>query len=123
MRVIGSCPCSGDGFAPEHGLSDVHLAWLGMATETEAGFTYAIAQLAGRSGWLVYHTYDSRRSTPGFPDLVLVKRRVLWRELKLDKGRTTKEQDEWLLALVAAGQDAGIWRPRDWDHIVEELSR
>lgn len=61
-----------------------------------------------------YHTYDSRRSEPGFPDLVLVGRAgVLYRELKRQTGRTTPAQDEWLAALQGAGQDAAVWRPAD----------
>lgn len=74
-----------------------------------------VEKLARSCGWLVYHTHDSRRSGPGFPDLVLVRgRRVLWRELKTMKGRASEHQLAWLGALGAAGQDAGIWRPLDW---------
>jgi hypothetical protein len=38
---------------------------------------------------------------------------VLFRELKTQRGRVTAEQREWLHALLAAGQDAGVWRPED----------
>ena len=62
-----------------------------------------------------YHTYDSRRSNPGFPDLVLVGcNGVLYRELKTDRGRLTPMQEWWLNSLLDAGQDAGVWRPSDW---------
>lgn len=75
-------------------------------------------EAAKATGWtLRYHTHDSRRSEPGFPDLVLVHPRhcwVLFRELKTEKGRTTAKQDEWILGLGLAGLDAGVWRPRDW---------
>jgi hypothetical protein len=67
-------------------------------------------------GWLVYHTYDSRRSQPGFPDLVLVHEtqgRLLYRELKTQRGRIRPEQLAWLRALGRAGQDAAVWRPLD----------
>lgn len=67
-------------------------------------------------GWLVYHTHDSRRSQPGFPDLVLVhakQGRVLYRELKTQRGRPRPEQTAWLEALNRAGQDAKVWRPLD----------
>ena len=37
--------------------------------ETEKGFQAAVVELARLRGWLVYHTYDSRRSAKGFPDL------------------------------------------------------
>lgn len=67
------------------------------------------------AGWNVYHTYDSRRSRRGFPDIVAVRgRRLIWRELKDMKGRLTTEQKVWKLALETAGQDYGIWRPDQW---------
>lgn len=72
--------------------------------------------VARTMGYLAYHTHDSRRSTPGFPDLVLVharKRRVLWRELKTSRGRVSPEQMTWIEALRQAGMDAGVWRPAD----------
>jgi hypothetical protein len=62
-----------------------------------------------------YHTHDSRRSVAGFPDLVLVsarQKRVLYRELKRERGRVEPEQQDWIDTLIAAGQDAAIWRPR-----------
>ena len=40
---------------------------------TEKKFQAAVLQIANMYGWLAYHTHDSRRSAPGFPDLVLVR--------------------------------------------------
>ena len=40
---------------------------------TEKQFQSHIVQYAKMRGWLVYHTHDSRRSEPGFPDLVAGK--------------------------------------------------
>lgn len=63
---------------------------------------------------LCYHTYDSRRSERGFPDLVIVGvRGVLFRELKDEKKKPTIHQQQWIQALQAAGADAGLWRPSD----------
>ena len=76
-----------------------------------------VIALAERMGFIVYHTHDSRRSQKGFPDLVLVhpkQRRVLWRELKSESGALRPDQKKWLLALQTAGEDAELWRPRDW---------
>lgn len=76
-----------------------------------------IIELAKRMGWLAYHTFDSRRSTPGFLDLVMVhprQRRILWRELKSETGTTTPEQKAWISALSLVGADVDVWRPRDW---------
>lgn len=93
----------------------------------EAVLQAQIEQLARTLGWLVYHTHDSRRSQAGFPDLVLVharQRRVLWRELKTQKGRVRPEQRDWLDALTRAGEDAAIWRPSDLieGRVTQELS-
>ena len=80
-----------------------------------------VVRLARSLGWLAYHTFDSRRSEPGFPDLVLVREdRVLFRELKTEKGRATPAQTTWIAALTAAGMDAGLWRPVQWfDRTIE----
>ena len=72
-------------------------------------------------GWITYHTHDSRRSDPGFPDLVLVREKVKWREVETDKGRMSPAQMEWQRILKDAGQDVGIWRPAMWDEIEKEL--
>lgn len=76
-----------------------------------------IIELAKRMGFISYHTHDSRRSAPGFPDLVLVhpkQRRVVWRELKSETGTPTPEQKVWISTLLLVGEDVDIWRPRDW---------
>jgi len=75
-----------------------------------------VLDLAKMLRWpLIYHPYDSRRSTPGFPDLVLVRgKRLLFAELKSEKGKTRPEQREWLCALTRAGAEALVWSPRDW---------
>ena len=82
----------------------------------EKTFQDQIIALAKRMGVLVYHTYDSRRSVRGFPDLVIVGARgVLWRELKTDTGRISADQKHWIESLRAAGCDADVWRPsKDW---------
>lgn len=75
-----------------------------------------VRQIAELYGWLYYHTHDSRRSNPGWPDVVLVHPRTgkfLVRELKRMKGRTSQKQRAWLEALERAGIDVGIWRPID----------
>lgn len=86
---------------------------------SEKDFQTGVLKLARFHGFtLRYHTHDSRRSAPGFPDLVLVNPRtgrVLWRELKRNKGRVSPNQQDWLNGLTAAGMDAGMWRPKDLD--------
>ena len=43
------------------------------AAVTEKEFQAVVVEYAQRLGYMVYHTYDSRRSQRGFPDLVMVK--------------------------------------------------
>lgn len=88
---------------------------------TEAQFMLQVISLAKLHRWMVYHTHDSRRSQAGFPDLVLVRERVLWLEVKTDRGRIRPEQQIWLDALNAAGQEAWVVRPADWSRLLEVL--
>lgn len=89
---------------------------------TEASFQGAVVEYAVLTGWLAYHTFDSRHSVKGFPDLVLVRERVLYRELKTESGRLGPRQQEWLDRLTAAGQDVKVWRPSDWPEILDALA-
>ena len=92
---------------------------------TEKAFQQAVVDLARLNGWLCYHTYDSRRSEAGFPDLVLVKGRVLiFAELKKEKGRLTKDQAAWREALWNVPKiGVCLWRPSDWNAIKATLER
>ena len=64
----------------------------------------AVVELATWCKWMSYHTFDSRRSAPGFPDLVLLRRdRIIAVELKSAIGKVTGEQQRWLDALGNAG--------------------
>lgn len=93
---------------------------------SEAELLAAVRQLARLSGWLTYHTHDSRRSEAGFPDLTLVnirQGRIIFAELKTAAGRTTPQQDEWLAALAAAGCETALWRPADLPNIARILCK
>jgi len=90
---------------------------------TERDWMAKVIEAARWMGWLVYHTHDSRRSEAGFPDLVLVRDRVVYAELKSERGRLTPQQREWLDALGATGAEAYVWRPTDWDDVLACLRR
>jgi VRR-NUC domain len=82
-----------------------------------------VIKLAKTLGWTrIYHTFDSRRSTHGFPDLVIVRDRVLFLELKREKTKLTDEQIGWLRALRAAGVEAYVARPRHLEALAAVLS-
>jgi hypothetical protein len=93
--------------------------------ETERQFQQAVEDLARALRWRVYHTYDSRRSAPGFPDLVLARQDepIIFAELKTDKGRVSPAQAEWLAALedTASDVEVHVWRPSEWSAIERRL--
>lgn len=92
------------------------------AAVTEKQLQDAIVDAAGRLGYLCYHTYDSRRSPEGFPDLLLVKGETcLVYECKTEKGRLRPMQQAWIDAFNAAGIPARIVRPADLDDVLNEL--
>lgn len=92
---------------------------------SEKQFQAQVLQLAKLCGWKAYHTHNSRRSAPGFPDLVLVRPpRVIFAELKTESGRLRPEQRAWLEALEACpGVEVQVWRPRDLQQIQMELAQ
>jgi len=90
-----------------------------------------VIDAARRLGWVYYHTYDSRRSPEGFPDLILVREgRMICAELKSQRGRLRPQQEVWidLLREVAwrhhSPIDVHVWRPADWlDGTIEAALR
>ena len=90
---------------------------------SERAFQRQVVELAALMGWRTYHTYDSRRSNPGFPDLVLFRApRVVFAELKRQNGRMTDAQRAWAEELAeCAGVEYYLWRPSDWDDVTETL--
>lgn len=108
---------------------------MSTAVETsEKAFQSAVLELAALQGWKCAHFHDSRRqikpgvfvgdaSAAGFPDLVLVRgTRVVFVELKREKGRVTQQQREWLDVLEAALAEVYLWKPKDWDQIEKVLA-
>jgi hypothetical protein len=81
-----------------------------LPRQTERSFQAQVVKLAELLGWRCYHTLRSEGSASGFPDLVLVrarhpKPRVIFAELKADRGRLTDDQTS--LAPGAQGVRAG----------------
>lgn len=92
---------------------------------SEKQFQQQVVHLAQLYGWKVYHTYDSRHSEKGYPDLCLLKgTRLMYAELKKEDGKVTPEQQEWLNLLKASGKpEVYLWRPSNWPEIQEVLTR
>ena len=94
---------------------------------TEKEFQQKVLLYARAHGWLCYHTFDSRRSQPGYPDLTMVRmwgcsHKVIFAELKRQKGQLTTEQKKWLDALSLAGQAVFVWYPSDLPQIEDLLA-
>lgn len=101
---------------------------------SERSFQAHVIELAEWLGYRVYHEYDSRRSTPGYPDLALIRAsgvhpvygpypaRYLLAELKKEKGRLRPDQIFWLTTLSQTNTECYVWRPRHWNDIVRILS-
>ena len=88
----------------------------------EKAFQAQVVALARTLGWMVYHPFDSRRSARGYPDLTLVKDgRLIYAELKTERGRLTDDQRGWLDALRETPAEVYLWRPSDWDSIERTL--
>lgn len=113
-----------------------------MATRTEMviserDFTATVIELARHAGWLAAHfrpclSQAGRWLTAvqgdgvGFPDLVLVHPatgRLLFAELKTDRGRLTEAQLAWNHALAACppAVEYECWRPKDMADIKQVL--
>lgn len=98
------------------------------AAISEKAFQDQVVRLAKLSGYRCHHHYESRRSEAGWPDLVCVPEDgygpIIIAELKAEKGRVSVAQQFWLarLDLGEALEDyliVRLWRPSDWDAIVE----
>ena len=95
----------------------------------EKDFQQQVIQVARLTGWLVFHDYDSRRNARGLPDTILTRPgregspgRLLFCELKSQRGKLRPEQEEWLATLATVlGVEVYVWRPSNFDTIVDIL--
>lgn len=95
-----------------------------VARQSEKSFQDQVIAAAKLHGYLAYHTHDSRRSQPGFPDLTLVRPgRLIFLELKRIGGKATLDQRCWIEALgTVPGVEARIITPADWDALLALLT-
>ena len=98
---------------------------LPLASQPEKQLLAQVRSLAKTFGFMTYHTHNSRKSEPGYPDLTLLKpRRLIFAELKREVGVMTVEQKEWLARLnTVPGVEAYLWKPSDIDQIIAILQR
>ena len=109
---------------------------------TEAQWRRTVVEAAQRLGWdVLFEVPDNLyrlaaeavRRNPhrgrllppaAWPDLVLAHDdppRVLFVELKADRGTVRPDQRRTLARLEAAGLDVHVWKPKDWETVEETL--
>lgn len=105
--------------------------YVDQPTMTEDQFQQRIMDAAMTLGWRIVHIrpmWDKagkRMVTPyaghkGLPDLILARRgTVLLIEVKKESGRSTLDQEAWLLA---AGHNGYLARPSDWPQLLKVLN-
>jgi 3',5'-cyclic AMP phosphodiesterase CpdA len=95
------------------------------ATLTEKALSDNIVALARMLGYLVHRdpTWRATGADPGYPDLTLAREgKIIFVELKADKGKLTPEQMDWADAIDGTHRDSGyemrpwyyVWRPSNW---------
>lgn len=99
----------------------------------ESDFRKQVVKLAHRENWKVafFHRLPTQKGgwrTPvgadgkGWPDLVLVRDRLVFAELKAPKGVLGVEQKDWVNRLAFCGAEVYVWRPQDWPDIERVLA-
>jgi hypothetical protein len=88
-------------------------------------FQKAIIAMARLYGWRVAHFTAVRTEHgwrvpvaadgKGFPDLILVRDRLVAVEVKGGGNRPTPQQQEWISALRIAGVETYVWTPTEMD--------
>ncbi len=99
----------------------------------ETVFQDYVLDRAAEHGWLRAHfrPAETKRGwrTPvsadgkGFPDLVLLRERLIVAELKAKYKKPSREQRQWLDAFRKAGVETYLWYPRDINEIITILGR
>jgi len=89
---------------------------------TEKDLREQIRTLCKLFGWRFLFTWTSIHSPKGMLDLFLInaeQKRVIFAELKSEKGKMTPEQQQVFDELKACGQEVYLWRPGD----IEDIAR
>jgi hypothetical protein len=98
----------------------------------ERSFQTRVVTLARLRGWRIAHfraawTKDGWRTAMsgdvGYPDLTMTRSgRLVFAELKAERGRLQPDQAVWLEALRETAAETYLWTPTDWPEIEEVLA-
>jgi len=104
-----------------------------IADLSERDWQQQIIDLAHMFGWLVAHFRAAKTAKgwrtavaadgAGWPDLCMVRDRVLWIENKREKGKLDQNQIDWIRWLDRAGAEVYVARPRHLDELAHILSK
>lgn len=81
--------------------------------------TVGVARPGGR---ISYQT-PVQADGAGLPDLILVRERVVWAELKVGKNTLSDDQKVWISRLQTAACEVYVWYPADAAVVSETLRR
>lgn len=111
---------------------------------SEADLQATLVEALELLGWRVHHETDSRRTSPGWPDLFAAHRGSGWwlaLELKASTGQVTSDQIAWLHSLTGLELDSrpltrgwlqvdlerrrlvGLVYPADLDAVLEQIAQ
>jgi len=90
---------------------------------SEKNWQGTVIQVAQLEGWeYIYHTWNSKHSPAGYPDLIFLKDgRMVVVELKREDGLLSAEQYFWLLEFTKVTPDVYLWKPSDWGEVQQVL--
>jgi len=127
-RVLGVPSREWNAAEAERKTNEIRPATVRALPMSEGDFQTRVMDYAKRMGWRRVHFRPAKQrgkwvtaytGDDGCPDLILARNgRVLLVELKAEDGRFRKGQREWL---EAAGDNGKLWRPSDWNEILEVL--
>lgn len=96
-------------------------------TITEADFQANVITYAQLRGWKVMHTRPAQTNNgyrtavsgdgQGFFDLVLMRDRVIFAELKVKNRKQTRHQLAWYEQAKTANAEVYVWHPKHWPEI------
>ena len=92
------------------------------APVSEKRWMWKVIRHAEARGWRYYHVINATMAPPGWPDLVLVRERVIFAELKTRKGKLTRDQESWLKSLRDARAEVYVWLPKHWPEVERTLT-
>ena len=101
-------------------------------SQTEVQWLAQVIRMARDEGWVAYHVYEqgayARRSSKGWPDVQLIRERLVFLELKGfqkdgKRGVLSRDQVRMITALRSAGQEVHVFWPDQEDEVRSVLHK